>query len=132
MTYTNAGGNKMTHKGLPCLNAGIYAYFAAETDISALERDMQKGTTFRMIENEIEATIIEVTDCYDCDINAVLTKLFSQCNLNLMENAVHLYGCKIHIGLWYYSGETGPALIFEGENMSIIHRLNADLSIDAY
>lgn len=122
----------MREQNRPCLNAGIWISFPVITDISLLKKTFPKETEFRFYEDCIEASVVEVKDFYDWEVTAVLTQLFSLCDLDAIKQISLKFGGKIHIGIWYYSYGVNPAIIFEGENMEIIHKLNADLSIDPY
>lgn len=116
----------------PCLNASFLIVFSKETDIEAVQSLLPAGSSVAYNPNEICVTITEVKECYDWEIDSVLTELFARCDLSHLKGIAEKFSGQIHIALWYYHYETQPAIIFEGENMQIIRQLNADLSIDPY
>ena len=122
----------MDNEQIPCINAAILIYFSKEMPVSNLKQRLPDDTKFRVLQNEIEATIVEAKDCYAWEVDLVLTRLFSPCDLDQLSQVAEEFKGQIHIDLWYYSGETNPVIIFEGENMAIIHRLKANISIDGY
>lgn len=115
----------------PCLNAGFWIAFPQNSDISQIAQRLPPKTTFEYNDGLL-AVVAEVRDCYDWEIDAVLTELFAKCKLDEWKAVSDEFDGKIHIGLWYYSYDSSPAVIFEGRNMEIIHKLNADISIDPY
>ena len=116
----------------PCLNASFLIVFPAETDTAPIQLRLPADSYFEHYPEEVCVTVTEVKDCYDWDIDSVLTELFNQCDLDNLKRVADEFKGQIHIALWHYSYDARPALIFEGKNMQIIHQLNADLSIDAY
>ena len=124
----------MKKEKIPCLNAGFWIIFPLSTNIEELKRHLPQETEYDIYEDDghILATIVEVKEVYDWEMDTVLTRLFSLCDLDHFQKVADMYSGRIHIGMWFYSGDASPAIILEGKNMEIIHRLNADLSIDAY
>ena len=116
----------------PCLNASFLIVFPAETDTAPIQLRLPEDSCVEHYPEEVCVTVAEVKDCFDWNIDSVLTELFDQCDLDHLKRIADEFKGQIHIALWYYSYDARPALIFEGKNMQIIHQLNADLSIDAY
>ena len=122
----------MDNEQIPCINAAFLIYFPKEMPISNLKQCLPQDAKFSVLQNEIETTVVEVKDCYAWEVDSVLSRLFSLCDLDQLNQVAQEFKGQIHIDLWYYSGETNPAIIFEGKNMAIIHRLKANISIDGY
>lgn len=124
----------MKKEKIPCLNAGFWIIFPLSTNIEELKRHLPQETEYDIYEDKghMLATIVEVKEVYDWEMDTVLTRLFSLCDLDCFKKVADMYGGRIHIGMWFYSGDASPAIILNGKNMEIIHRLNADLSIEAY
>lgn len=124
----------MKKERVPCLNAGFWIIFPVSTNIEELKKHLPPKTQYDIYEDEghMLATIVEVKEIYGWEMDTVLTQLFSLCDLDRCKKVADMYSGQIHIGMWFYSGDASPAIILEGKNMEIIHRLNADLSLDAY
>lgn len=122
----------MQTEQMPNLNAGFWIILPSDTNVSDIKQHLPIDTIFDYYPDSVNATVAEVENYYALDIDAVLTKLFSLCDLEILSKVAKDFNGKIHIGLWYYCYGIKPSVIFEGENMSIIHKLEADLSIDAY
>lgn len=122
----------MENEQIPCLNAGFLVVFPENANIPLLKQQLPPDAVFDYYPDSIYATVAEVKDYYDWEIDVVLTKLFSLCDLEHISEITKMFGGSVHIGIWYYSYGAHPAIILEGENMSIIHKLKANLSIEAY
>lgn len=118
---------------MPSLNAGFWIIFPKKAHKDQIATLLPTQTAFETnCDGDIFTTVLEVRDFYAWDIDDVLTELFAKCKLEEWKAVADQFDGKIHIGLWYYSYDSSPAIIFEGRNMEIIHRLNADISIDPY
>ena len=124
----------MKKEKIPCLNAGFWIIFPLSTNIEELKNHLPQETEYDIYEDKghMLASIVEVKEVYDWEMDTVLTRLFSLCDLDHFQKVADMYGGRIHTGMWFYSVAASPAIMLEGKNMEIIHRLNADLSIDAY
>ena len=74
----------------------------------------------------------EVDNVFSWEIDDLLTSLFSGCNVELLCDLASHYGAKVLVDISFHHYSKFPALVFEGINMQIIHRLQADISIDPY
>lgn len=82
--------------------------------------------------DHIEVTLEKVKNVHSWYVDDLLSKLFSQCNIHQILELMDLYQATVLIDIAVYHYDSYPALIFESDNMALIHKLNANLSIDMY
>ena len=80
----------------------------------------------------IEITYREVDNVFSWEIDDLLTRLFSECNVELLCDLISRYEVKVLVDVSFHHHSKFPALVFEGSNMRIIHKLQANISIDPY
>ena len=80
----------------------------------------------------LEMTYVEVENFRCWEVNDLLTKLFLQCNFEILLLAQSRFGAKVVVDISFHHYAKYPSLLFDGANMEIIHMLKADISIDAY
>lgn len=80
----------------------------------------------------VEVVYRALDNVYSLEIDDLLTQLFTGCDLDLLYNLISKYNARILIDISFHHYTKYPALVFEGRNMQIIHKLQADISIDPY
>lgn len=117
---------------LPRLYGAIILIFTSESFCSsALE--VLPGNVGRVEHADfVEIVYREVDNVFSWEIDDLLTRLFSECNIELLCDLIAHYGVKVLVDISFHHHSIFPALVFEGSNMQIIHKLQADISIDPY
>lgn len=80
----------------------------------------------------LEVTYLNTPRCMFWELDDVLSYLFSMCNLKQLEIAREQLDAKLWITISFYHKDSFPVLIIDSENMAIIRRLQACISIDPY
>ena len=100
-----------------------------------------KSSVIKLFPSHVESTeypdFVEVVykmldNVYSWEIDDLLTQLFIDCDWDLLDNLISNYSARILIDISFHHYSKYPSLVFEGDNMQIIHKLRADISIDAY
>jgi len=117
---------------LPRLYGAIILIFANQNYRSSVLELMPRDV--RCVEHADFDEIVyrEVDDVFSWEIDDLLTKLFSECDIELLCDMVSRYGAKVLVDISFHHYSIFPALVFEGSNMQIIRKLQADISIDPY
>lgn len=123
----------LTEQKLPELGGSIVLYFPKEIPKAKITELFKSPIDMRIFDDEVEITYKELKKFYSWEVNDLLTSLFSLCDLDVLLNARMNMNAKILVDIvFYHYNDIYPALLFEGDNMEIIHKLHADISIDPY
>lgn len=123
---------KITEKKTPNFYGGIVLMFPKSVTRSQITSLIGEVIDIRVFDDMAEVTYKELKNFCCWDVNELLTNLFLLCDFNLLLLAQSKFDAKILIDISFHHYHKYPALIFDGANMEIIHKLYADLSIDAY
>ena len=117
---------------LPNFDGGIVLVFPKTVQSSHIVDLFGKNTDIKTYDNMLEMTYVEVENFRCWEVNDLLTKLFLQCNFEILLLAQSRFGAKVAVDISFHHYAKYPSLLFDGANMEIIHMLKADISIDAY
>lgn len=121
-----------TKNKLPNFDGGIVLVFPQTVPSSQIATLFGKNTDIKTYDNMLEMTYVEVKNFCCWEVNDLLTKLFLQCNFEILLLAQSRFDAKVVIDISFHHYDKYPSLLFEGANMEKIHMLKADISIDAY
>ena len=113
----------------PCLYGAVVLVFPSTVQTSTLDAILQSGSRYRTHSDCIEYVLTEVRDFYSYEIDDLLTLLFSKVNLEEIQSIITQHHANVLIDISFHHYGTFPALVFEGENMDTIHKLNASISL---
>lgn len=116
----------------PCLCGSIILVFRPTICAKELLNLFPPGTTCDEYPDCIEITYLQKNDIYSWEVDDLLTSLFSTCNLSFISDITSRFQGKVIVDITFHHFDVYPALVFEGTNMEIIRKLNADISIDPY
>ena len=113
---------------------GALVFYIPPTVPKAELANLLPGLEWKEYDNSLEIEVLyrEVRDVYSWEIDDLLSKLFSICDFKEIAFIQSQLGGRAFIDISFHHYDTYPALVFEGKNMEIIHRLNADIGIDPY
>ena len=117
---------------LPNFDGNIILIFPKEVVPSQIATIFSKDMEIQTYDNMFELSYVEVKNFCSWEVNDLLTKLFSQCNFEVLSFVRNQFNAKVVVDIAFYHYDKYPSLLFEGKNMEIIHMLEADISIDAY
>lgn len=116
----------------PCFYGAIVLSFPPAISTATLDKMLPEGICYKRHTDCIESVMAEVRDFYSFEVDALLTHLFAQCDLEIIRKIIDCQQAKVLIDISFHHYDTFPAIVFEGRNMEIIHSLHADISIDPY
>ena len=117
---------------LPKLYGAIILIFDDESRSRAAIELLPKNVEVVQYSNLVEVVYQEIDNIESWEIDDLLTQLFTNCDLNLICNLISGFNARVLIDISFHHFSKYPSLIFEGHNMQIIHKLQAELSIDPY
>ena len=117
---------------MPCFYGAIVIEFSAKITDCQIRHFLGENFEITHFKEISEVVYKEVKDVYCWEVNDLLTKLFCDCNFDLLLIVKEKIEAKLIIDISFLHKIKYPALVFNGTNMSYIHMLNADLSIDPY
>lgn len=119
---------------MPCFYAAMVLYFpidAPQDELSHIFGDCCSSKYYNK-DNLLEISVCEVDNVFCWEVTDVLTQLFDACDLERIETAIRLYNGSAFIDISFVHKDRYPALIFEGNVMQVIHKLQASIGIDPY
>lgn len=117
---------------LPRLYGAIVLIFPNDRFASSALELLPKNAECVEYTGFVEVVYREVDNVSSWEIDDVLTKLFLNCDVDLLCDLISYYGAKVLVDISFHHYSKFPALVLEGRNMQIIHKLQADISIDPY
>lgn len=119
------------NKSVPCLYGAVVLVFPPETSIANLKSNLPDSTKVDTYNDCIEVLYCEEKNLHCWEVDELLTSLFKQCDLRYIKSiSANFKGyVLLDISCCCLNGSV-PALLFHGENMDIIRKLNASISID--
>lgn len=117
----------------PWLYGALTFYIPSTIAISEISEFLPNVSlrSFPSFSSETEVTY-RVKKLYSWYVNTLLDQLFSICDFDEIAFIQSKWRGRALIDISFHHYDSYPALIFSGENMGIIHKLNADISIDPY
>lgn len=115
----------------PWLYGALTFYIPSTIAISEIS-EFLPNVSSRSFPSETEVTYREIKKLYSWNVNTLLDQLFLICDFDEIAFIQSKWRGKALIDISFHHYDSYPALIFSGENMEIIHKLNADISIDPY
>lgn len=119
-------------KKLPQLYGAIILIFPGRRLPPSVFELLPEGFKHDEYPEFIEVVYRELDNIHSWEIDDLLTQLFANCNLDLLYNFLGNNDVRVLIDISFHHYSKFPALVFEGQNMQIIHKLQADVSIDPY
>ena len=116
----------------PRLYGAIVLIFPNERIASSALELLPKNSNRVEYADFVEVVYREVDNVSSWEIDDLLTKLFLYCDIDLLYDLISHYSAKVLIDISFHHYSRFPALVLEGRNMQIIHKLQADISIDPY
>lgn len=117
---------------LPRLYGAIVLIFPSNYLSSAVVELLPKHIERFEYSDCVEVIYKALDNVYSLEIDDLLTQLFSNCDLDLLYSFISNYNAQVLIDISFHHYTKYPALVFAGHNMQIIHKLQADISIDPY
>ena len=116
----------------PDLYGAVIIYFPVDTPVESVKEVLPECLGINAYNDFVEIVYREVKSLYSWDVADLLTTLFAKCDLENVRAAVEIFDGSVLIDISFRHKDRYPSLLFSGENMKVIHKLGADLSIDPY
>lgn len=116
----------------PCFCASVVMYFPVSTALEELFAILGTDCFYKQYNDFLEVIICKVKNIVSWEVSEVLEILFKKCSIEKVESAKEEYNGMVFIDISFVHWEKYPALIFEGNAMQIIHKLQAEIGIDVY
>lgn len=118
---------------VPSLHAALVLTFPIDVSKAVLVEQLGQYERYAEYSEFSEIVYSEICSFNSWEIDDLLTALFLKCNVPLIRKLCEKYGGKVWIDITFYrSNNLYPSLVFEGNNMDLIHTLKANISIDPY